>query len=59
MEKLVCLLCMEEEDLEKKVLHFDKYLVEGEYWLQNTSMLDPQFPHHLYVQRKATTESRM
>ena len=44
---------------EEVVLIVDNYLVEGEYWLQNTSiMLELLFPHHIYVDKIANTISR-
>ena len=41
-----------DETLEKVDFILDKYLVEGEYWLQNTrTVLELQYRHHQYVHK--------
>ena len=59
MEMTPRLLNTKEEHLKKVVLVVANYLVEGEYWLQNTSsMLELLFPHHIYIDKIVNRTSR-
>ena len=49
-----------DEHVGKVVLILDKYLMEGEYWLQNTStVLELQFRHHQSIYRRTNRTSGM
>ena len=60
MEMTSHLLNNKGEHLKKVVLVLDNYLVEGEYWLQNTrEVVELLFPHHMYrVKTTDITEQR-